>query len=182
MDAEPSGQSERSRITTYTLHGLILDVFERLEVPGEQGFEFEPVVGMGGVQTRGDCRAKRIKGRIIARIEALFTDKPPKALDQVQMGRIRREIEEFNPKICGILLHERTPLIAHIIQNNGDREAIPTGREFCEQLTDGVSRHGGLVDDGNEFLGQGIYGTEHIQAMTPGWTGEKEPGETPEPA
>jgi len=98
------------------------------------------------------------------------------------MGRIRREIEEFNPKIRGILLHERTPLIAHIIQNNGDREAIPTGREFCQKLTDGISRHGGLVDDGNEFFGKGIYGTEYIQTMTPGWTGEKEPGETPEPA
>ena len=166
----------------YTLHGLILDVFERLEVPGEQGFELEPVVGMGGGETLRDRGAKRIKGRIIARIEAIFADKPPEALDQVQMGRIRREIEEFNPKICGILLHERTPLIAHIIQNNGDRESIPTGREFCQQLTDGVCRHGGLVDDSNEFFGESIHGTEHIQAMPPGWTGEKEPSETPEPA
>jgi len=76
----------------YTLHGLILDFFEGLEAPGEQGFEVKPVFRVGGREAVFNRGTKGVKGGVVAGIQIFFTHKAPEPLDQVEMGGIGWEI------------------------------------------------------------------------------------------
>ncbi len=91
-----AGSSRGTQIPNYTLHGLILDFFEGLEAPGEQGFEVKPVLGVGGREAMFNRGTKSVKGGRVAGIETFFAHKAPEALNEVQMRGIGREIQEFN--------------------------------------------------------------------------------------
>jgi len=140
------------------------------------------VVGVGSCETLLDRGAKGIEGGIVVRIEALLAHKAPEALNQVEVGRIGGQIEQFDAERGRVLLHQHRTLIAHIIQNHGDRQSIPTGCQFRQELTHRIGRHGGSIDHGNELFGEGIHGSQDIQAVPTGWRGEEQPGEAPEPA
>ena len=53
---------------------------------------------------------------VVFRVQTLLFDKPPKSFNQIQIGRIRWQKQQFNTKHCSTFLHLCTVLITGIIE------------------------------------------------------------------
>lgn len=59
-------------------------------------------------------------------MENLLFDKFPELLDEVEIGRIRREEEQLDVKPLGSLQHQATTLVARVVENNHNAAVIVT--------------------------------------------------------
>ena len=72
-------------------------------------------------QTVLDGVLEQLKVLVIFRIQALFADKFPQAFNQIEIGRVRRQKEDFDPQISSLGEHEPTALIARVVHHDRDR-------------------------------------------------------------
>jgi hypothetical protein len=73
--------------------------------------------------TGHDRILKRLTVRIVLRGQTLFLDKLPEPLKQIQVGGIGGSGEQLNPQGVRDALHQRTPLIARVVQDDRHRDA-----------------------------------------------------------
>mgnify|MGYP000014262482 CR=1 FL=1 len=66
-----------------------------------------------------DCLFERRKVRVIDGIQALLFNKLPQAFNQIQVGRVRGQVQEFNLERGGQSRHQLTFLVAGVIQDQG---------------------------------------------------------------
>ena len=117
---------------------------------------------------------------IVSGIKTLFFDKFPETLDQIKIGRIRRQKKQFDFERGRQILDDLGSLIAGIIQNQGDRRLeIETG-DFPEQIADALTVDVGVIDDGDQFVSHGIQSSEDVETLPAGWRFHKESYRAPE--
>ena len=144
-----------------------MDIMERLKIPGQERFQFDPALPMGGGQTRLQCCPKLGKGRIIVGVQTFLAHKPPKPFNQVEMWRERWQIQQLDPHCGGVVLNQRTFLIARVVEYHRDRAFSHMSGQFAQQLSHRFRSHRGLVHDGNDLFREGIHRTEDIEAFAP---------------
>ncbi len=97
---------------------------ERLKAQGQQLLQFI-LVGDGCLlNTCQDRLLKRRAIRIVLRVETRLCDKAPQPFDQIQVGGICRQKESLTAELLRHGLHQRAPLIARVVQDHRDRDAL----------------------------------------------------------
>ena len=71
-------------------------------------------------QTALNSPPEQLKVLVIFRIETLFSDEFPQAFNQIEIGRVGRQKENFDPQSGSLGLHEPTALIPRIVHHHGD--------------------------------------------------------------
>ena len=130
-------------------------------------------------QTVLDRLFEQPKVLVIVRIQALFSDEFPQALNQIEIGGVCRQKEDFYPEMSGPLKHEPTALIASIIHHHGNRGGEAKESDLLEQFA-----HAGRVDvavigHGNELVGDGMQRPQHIEALPATGSAHDHAGKTP---
>jgi len=130
-------------------------------------------------QTVLDRLFEQLKVLVIVRIQALFSDEFPQALNQIEIGGVCRQKEDFSPEMSGPLQHEPTALIARIIHHHGNRGGEAKQSDLLEQFA-----HAGRVDvavigHGNELVGDGMQRPQHIEALPSAGRTHQHAGKTP---
>ena len=76
---------------------------------------------MGLRQTVGNGLLEVLKVSVIRRIQTGLLDKLPQPLNQIQVGRVRWQVQEFNLERGGQGRDQLTFLVAGVIQDQGNR-------------------------------------------------------------
>ncbi len=80
----------------YTPHGHQLRFFKGLKAQGEQRIQDGPMLRVRLTQARHDRCSEGRKVLIVLGIQALLLDELPQSLNQVEIGRIRRQKTELD--------------------------------------------------------------------------------------
>ena len=75
---------------------------------------------------------KAVVVRIVLGVQALLFDKLPEALNQIQIGRVGGQEQQLDAQPLRQTLHQRTPLIAGIVEHDGERHAWMGTRQHPE--------------------------------------------------
>ena len=120
------------------------------------------------MQTVDDGVAETLKLGVISGIKTLFFDKFPKALNQIEIGRIGRQEKEFNVKLRGKLSDELCTLITRIIQNQCHRYREVEACNLPEEITNALAVDVSVIDDGNQFMIDRVQRSEHVEPLPAG--------------
>lgn len=149
---------------------------------GHQGLQFLSVLPGNLCQTTIDGLAEFKEGSIVAAVERLLFDELPQPLDQVQIGRIRRQKLQADVQALGQIHHQGAMLIAGVVQHHGDRPLQPQHRDFAEQGAHGFGGDGGLRRDADQFVRHRVPGSQHAVALTSRGASNEQPGPAPDTA
>jgi len=86
----------------------------------------------GLLQASRNRRLERSKIGLVVGIQPLLFDKLPQTFDQVQVRGIGRKKASFNVQFCGSSEHQRTLLIAGIIQHHSNRKGYVQIRQLMQ--------------------------------------------------
>lgn len=117
---------------------------------------------------------------IVLGVQTLLFDKLPQALNQIEIGRVRGQVEQFDAQGCGEGLHQGTALIARIVQDEGDRQPRVRSGQYLQQLADRRGGNVGEIGDREEFMRGGMQSRQDIEALAAGGSFDKQPLHAPE--
>ena len=104
----------------------------------------------------------------------------PKALDQVEIRRVRWQKQQLNPELLGQTLHHPAMLIAGIVQHQRHGKPQRLGGDLPQQFARGFRVDHGRVRDRHQRVGHGIPGPQHVVALAPRRSFDKQPHLRPE--
>ncbi len=113
-------------------------------------------------------------------VKALLLDEFPPALDQVEMGRIGRQKEQFDVKMGRQGLNESAALIAGVIENQGDGCLEIARAEFSQQLAHAFGIDIRIIRHGDHFQVERIDSAQHVEALATARRLDPGAGETPQ--
>ena len=135
---------------------------------------------MGLRQTVGNGLLEVVKVSVIRRIQTGLLDKLPHALNQIQVGRVRRQVQEFNLERGGQGRDQLTFLVAGVIQDQGNGHPQVQRGELTESLTHRARSNVGVVRHRHQLVGNGVQRSQDIEALAPRWRPDKHPRKAPE--
>ncbi len=130
-------------------------------------------------QTQGDGLLEGVKVLIVGAVEAFFSDEFPQAFNQIEIGGVSRQKQEFNPQSSRLLHHEPTALIARIIHHHGHRGGEAQGGDLLEQFAHAGGIDVAVIGHGNELVGDGMQRPQDIEALPSAGRTHQHAGETP---
>ena len=164
----------------YTLSGQERDILERLELERHQSLQF---LGMdrrkadeglldGGLKI-GECR-------VVSAVHGTPFDELPQPFDQVQVRRVRRQIQQGDSQLRRQRLNHGIALIAGIVQHQRDRPGEPRRGDLPEELAHrlGVDDRG--VGHADQFVGHRVPRPQHVEPLTTRSGAHKDSGERPQ--
>ena len=131
-------------------------------------------------QTGLDSLLEQLKVLVIFRIQALFFDEFPQTLNQIEIGGVGRQKEDFDAQISSLLKHQPTALIASIIHHHSHRQSQPEQSYLLQQCTDTGRRDVAVVGHGDKLMRDGIQGTQDVEALPSAGRTHQDACETPE--
>jgi hypothetical protein len=93
---------------------------------------------------------------IISRIETFLFHEFPQSFDQIEVGRVRWEKEDFNIQTSSNILDILTPLIPSIIHNERDGDLEPESSYFFQELAHTHRIDVRVIGHRDELMGHGI--------------------------
>ena len=131
-------------------------------------------------QTVLESVLEQLKVLVIFGIQALLFDKLPYALNQIEVGRVGRQKEEFYPQMSSPLDHQPTVLIASSIHHHGHRPWQPKQGQFLQQVAHTARGDVAVVGHGHQLMRDGIQGTQDVEALPSAGRTHQDACETPE--
>jgi len=113
-------------------------------------------------------------------VDALSLHESPQALDQVQIGRIRREEQKANAQLGGQALDDLVALVAGVVQDDGDRAVQLLGGNLAEQLAHRLGVDHGRVGHGDQLPRDGVPSPQDIEPLPTGSGTHEDAGEAPQ--
>src|SRR4051812_34818700 len=101
----------------YTLRGQDLRVLEGLEVERQQRSDRSLVLPFGPFQALQDRRLEAGEVLVVPAGQDLLLYELPQPLDEVQVRRVRRQVQQLDPQLCGQEPHHLALLVAGVIQH-----------------------------------------------------------------
>lgn len=119
---------------------------------------------------------------MIAAVDRPAFGELPESLDQVQIGRVRRQEQERDPQVRGQRHHHRVPLVTRIVEHQGDRSRQSLRRDLAQELAHrvGVDHRG--VGHGHQLTSQRVPRAAHVEPLPPRGRPHEEPRERPQVA
>ena len=100
---------------------------------------------MGLRQAGGNGLFEVVKVSVIRRIQTGLLDKLPQPLNQIQVGRVRWQVQEFKLERGGHGRDQLTFLVAGVIQDQGNGHPQGQGSQVAKQLTHRVGGDVGVI-------------------------------------
>lgn len=113
---------------------------------------------------------------VVFRVKNLFLNEFPEPFDEVQVRRIRGEIEQLYIELQSQCGHNAALLITGIVQHERDGHAKMQFRNAPQQFADAVCPNVGIVRDQYQFMGDRIQRTKDVEPSSPSGCLHKEPG------
>ena len=135
---------------------------------------------MGLCQAVGNGLLEVLKVSVIRRIQTGLLDKFPYALNQIQVGRVRGQVQEFNLERGGHGRDQRTFLVAGVIQDQGYGHPQVQRGQMAESLTHRARVNVGVVRHRDQLVGKGVQRHQDIEALAPRWRPDKHADKAPE--
>lgn len=133
-----------------------------------EGFEFRAVGGRELIQAVVDGGSEIGEGVVMAAVQGFFLEELPQAFDQVQVGRVTGQEQQFDGQARGEVLHEGAALIACIVQHQRDRAGeVPCG-DLLQQFAHRCRGDVGRVANRQDFVSHGVPGGQHVVAVATG--------------
>ena len=156
-----------------------LRLVEGLEAKRQERVQLLFVLCVGQADAVADRLAERAKVGVVFRVQGFLLDELPESLDEVQIGRVGRQVDQLDLQRFGHFSHHGALLISGVVQNQTDRHANICLGDLPEQLT-----HTGCVDvriigHGYQFMRDGVQSTKHIEALPTGRRFNEATHETP---
>lgn len=104
---------------------------------------------------------------VVDRVQALLFDEFPQSLNEIEVGGIGRQIQQFDAEGCGQIKHQMTLLVARIVEDECDRDIQAQRRNPAQQFANAVGIDVGVVGDHDQLMGDGVQGPQHIEALPP---------------
>ena len=136
-----------------------------MKIECQQRIELLLVGRMCFLQTVYNGVAEAFKLGVISGIKTLLFDKFPKALNQIEIGRIGRQEKEFDVKLRGKLSDELCALITRIIQNQCHRHRKVEARNLPEKIANTLAVNVSVIDNGDEFMIHCVQRSEHVEPL-----------------
>ena len=123
-----------------------------------------------------------VKVLIVGAVEAFFPHEAPQALNQIEIGRIRRQKQQFDAQPRCRLEHEPTALIASIIHHHGNRGGETKQSDLLEQFAHAGGIDVAVIGHRNQLMGDGMQRPQDIEALPATGRTYEHAGKTPEPS
>ena len=153
--------------------------FEGLKLKSQQTIEGGLVAARRFPQTLSDGPLEQFEVLIIVTVETFLAHETPQALNQIEVGRIGRQKEEFDAQLLGSLEHEPTALIASIIHHHGNGGLQAKESDLLEQFAHAGRIDVAVIGHGYELVADGIQCSQDIEALPPTGGTHDHAGETP---
>ncbi len=101
---------------------------------------------------------EQLKVLVIVRIQTLFSDTFPHALNQIEIGGVGRQKEDFSPEMSSPLEHEPTALLASSIHHQGHRPLQPKQSNRLQQFADTGRCDVAVVGHRDQLMRDGMQG------------------------
>src|SRR5512135_139086 len=84
--------------TMYTLRGQEWHIFKHLKFVGQERFHLALVYCGQVVQAPINGGPELLEVLVVGGVQRLLADEPPQPLDQVQLGRVTGQVQQFDPQ------------------------------------------------------------------------------------
>jgi hypothetical protein len=148
---------------------------------GQQGIHCLLVLGGKFLQTLINGRGELCIGRMVARTQALLLHEPPHPLDQIQVRRVRGQIQQVNPQLLRQPRHQRALLVAGIVQNHRDRFPHAGLGDGPQQGTHGLGIDVTVVGHPKQAMTHGMQRPQHVVTLASGRRTHAPTPPTPDP-
>ena len=98
----------------------------------------------------------------------------------MQVGRVRRSVQQRDIACISDSLAQRTTLVARIVQDQGDRHLYAQGSQLPSHLADACGVDVGEMGEGDPLVRDRMERAQHVKALPPTWGFDPAPGEAPE--
>lgn len=150
---------------------------------GEEGVHSSLVLRGQVIEALLDGGRELLVLGVVGRTQALRLDELPDPLDQVQIGRVRRQVQQFDPQLLGQIVYQRALLVACIVQHQGDRQPRQRCRRHgTQQQTDRLGIDVAVVADLDQLVADTVQRRQYIVAFPPGGGAEEQACHTPDHA
>ena len=131
-------------------------------------------------QTELESLLEQLKVLVIFGIQTLFSDKFPQALNQIEIGGVGRQKEDFYAEMSRPLEHKPTVLIASIIHHQGNRPLQPQQSNLLQQFADTGRGDVAVVGHRDQLMGNSMQGGQDVEALPPAGCTDQDARERPE--
>ena len=156
-----------------------LRLVEGLEAKRQERVQLLLVLCVGQADAVADRLAERTKVGVVFRVQGLLLDELPKSLDEVQIGRVGRQVDQLYVQRFGQFSHHRAFLISGVVQNQTDRHANIRLGDLPQQFTDTRCVNVPIIGHRYQFMCDGVQGAQHIEALPAGGRFYEATHETP---
>ena len=120
------------------------------------------------LQTLDNGVAEALKLGIVSGIKTLLFDKFPKALNEIEIGRIGGQKKKLDVKLCGKLSDELCALITRIIQDQCHWRRKVEACNLPEKIANTLAVDVSVIDDCNQFMINRVQRSEYIEPLPAG--------------
>jgi hypothetical protein len=148
-------------------NGFVLLRCKELKALGHECGEFVTIVAKVG-QDLLNRTAELRKGGVVAIARHLALQELPEALDQVQVRRVGRQIEQFDVECSGCLDHRRRTIVRRVIEHDEQRHIWGGRSDLAKQQCDplGITRL--ATFPANQVVRVGRIGPKDVEAIAAG--------------
>lgn len=119
---------------------------------------------------------------VIDRIETFLFDKFPQTLNQIEVGRIGGQEEEFEAQVSGQILDKLAMLVTGIVQYDSNRQVRAGSSQLTQQSGNGVGIDGIGVGHSEQLPGGSVESTQNIETLSSSRSFDEKTGEGPQKA
>ena len=128
------------------------------------GLEASTKIGDAGV----DAILEGVEVIIVSAVQNLLFDEPPQPFDQIQVGRIGGQINEFDALFLGLVGNRLAFLVSGVVQHQSDRAAgarIGVGN-FVQELGKHPLVDVGVVGHRNGLMSYRVVSAQDVVTLT----------------
>ena len=137
---------------------------------------------MGLAQAVGDRGFEGGKVGVVVGIQALFLDELPEPFDQVEIGGVGGQETQFDLQLGGGSQDQGAFLIAGVVEKHADGCTQAERRQLVQQGADLFGGDVRVVGHRDQFVGDGIQGSQHIEPLAARGCPDEQAGQRPEEA
>ena len=131
-------------------------------------------------QTALESMLEQLKVLVIFCIQTRFSNKFPQALNQIEIGGVGRQKEDFYPEMSSPLEHEPTAWIASIIHHQGNRPLQLKQSNLLQQFADTGRGDVAVVGHRDQLMRDGMQGSQDVEALPSAGCTDQDASERPE--
>src|ERR1700722_13969731 len=132
----------------------------------KQGVHVSPVLGGQVIQTPSDDGGERLVVGVVGGVEAFLLDELPQAFDQIEIGGVRRQVQQLDTQLGRQVAHQRALLVARVVQHQRNRQARTGLDHGTQQGADGLSVDVTVIGNLHQVVADGVQSPKDVEPFS----------------